>query len=159
MGAPQPHLKHQGASYVTMRGSKQRQTTLNCHVNLVPPGIGLAQAPLLSVPVNVSGHVQFSSGDDVCHSCVTFLVLLSDNASLLEEENIFPNKIQHGDRIMHSMTLERAVRFVADPTVSEVSSNFFMCACLMLFFALLSWKSGGKNELQTSWDVCCLCHP
>lgn len=115
------------ASMVSVNGvarsarSPQR-TLLQCHVGLVPPGVeaGMAVAPLALMQIPVSGHVYFSSGDEVCDSWVTYLLLLSENASLLKEENMFPNKMQHGDRITYGMTLERAVRFVADPTVSEV---------------------------------------
>lgn len=87
----------------------------------MPPGTkGLPMSPLALMHVPMSSELYFSSGDAVCDSWVTFMLLLSENASLLEEENMFPNKTQHGDRVMYGMTLERAVRFVADPTVSEV---------------------------------------
>lgn len=110
------------AHVVTRSERSPGRTLLQCHVGLVPPGIeeGMAVAPLALMQIPVSGHMYFSSGDEICDSWATYLLLLSENASLLKEENMFPNKMQHGDRISYGMTLERAVRFVADPTVSEV---------------------------------------
>lgn len=94
---------------------------MQCHVGVVPPGTkGLPEWPLALMQVPISEELHFSCGDTVSDSWVSFLLLLSENASLLVEENMFPNKTQHGDRVMYGMTLERAVRFVADPTVSEV---------------------------------------
>lgn len=51
----------------------------------------------------------------------SFLVLLSADASFCESENLWPNFMCHEGRTLHNITCTRAVQFLADPCVSQVS--------------------------------------
>lgn len=115
-------IRHETSCAVICGRRTQKTKSLLCHVGLAPPGYagGVHDSPLAVWHFQVPTHMCFSSGDVSSDSWESFLLLLSENASFLEDQNTFPNRLQHGSRVIHSMTLERAIGFVANPTVSEV---------------------------------------
>eukprot|EP00892_Ulva_mutabilis_P003834 jgi/Ulvmu1/1822/UM119_0040.1 len=122
------HDRREQSSYSVRRmPKKHHMTMLQCHVGLVPPSYaeGMDASPLASWQFSVPADTSFSCGDTSSDSWESFLVLLSQNASFLIEENMFPNKMQHGDRVLHCMTLQKAVQFIANPTVSEITRHIY----------------------------------
>lgn len=74
-----------------------------------------------SFTVDVSS-LTFSNCDIAQGSWRSFLVLLSADASFFENENLWPNFMQHQGRTLYNISRKHAVEFLADPCVSQVSS-------------------------------------
>jgi hypothetical protein len=101
-----------------------KESGLSCRIGLLPMCDGM-HVDDGGMPFNVSvPQLTFSvSNCEIAHGTWrNYLVLLSEDASFLESENMWPNFMSHKGRTLHNITCAHAVRFLADPCVSEVGS-------------------------------------
>lgn len=113
---------------------------LLCHTGVLPmrDGISLEDAGA-TFEVELPALNFSATNCDASHgSWRSYLVLLSEDASFFDHENMWPNFMCHGARTLHKMTASRAVAFMADPTVSEV--------CCLLYYELSAECVQGKGS-------------
>lgn len=138
-----PHLQKQSSTFPVplgplgapindfSRAAKPRNAGLVCHTGLSPMHAGMSLEDA-GVPFEVSvPSLNFSARNcDIAQGpWRSFLVLLSEDASFFESENLWPNFLCHRGRTLHNITCTHAVRFLADPCVSEVSCCYIDLCC------------------------------